>query len=104
MGFMMSACGKLVHISTSKTSAIFIYRSLTFFFEFFVGQFGSVNTWKWCTEIFDYISLAALVDEKTFGVHGGLSPSINTLDQIRGIDRKQVELFDCLLKKKTTFD
>lgn len=29
------------------------------------------------------------MDGKVFCVHGGLSPSINTLDQIRVIDRKQ---------------
>ena len=29
------------------------------------------------------------VEDKIFCVHGGLSPSINTLDQIRVIDRKQ---------------
>lgn len=40
-------------------------------------------------EIFDYLSLSAIIDDKVFCVHGGLSPSINTLDQIRTIDRKQ---------------
>lgn len=45
--------------------------------------------WRYCTEIFDYLSLSAIIDGKIFCVHGGLSPSIHTLDQIRTIDRKQ---------------
>lgn len=38
---------------------------------------------------FSLHSLSAIIDDKFFCVHGGLSPSINTLDQIRIIDRKQ---------------
>jgi serine/threonine-protein phosphatase 4 catalytic subunit len=45
--------------------------------------------WRYCTEIFDYLSLSALIEDRVFCVHGGLSPTINTLDQIRLIDRKQ---------------
>lgn len=45
--------------------------------------------WRYCTEIFDYLSLSAIIDNRIFCVHGGLSPSIQTLDQIRVIDRKQ---------------
>ncbi len=52
-------------------------------------KYGSVNVWRYCTEIFDYLPLAAIIDEKVFCVHGGLSPSINTLDEIKVIDRKQ---------------
>jgi serine/threonine-protein phosphatase 4 catalytic subunit len=52
-------------------------------------KYGSVNVWRYCTEIFDYLSLSAIIDDKVFCVHGGLSPAINTLDQIRVIDRKQ---------------
>ena len=33
--------------------------------------------------------MAAIIDNKIFCVHGGLSPSIHTLDEIRSIDRKQ---------------
>ena len=36
----------------------------------------------YCTEIFDYLSLSAIIADKIFCVHGGLSPSINTLDQV----------------------
>ena len=46
-------------------------------------KYGSVNVWRYCTEIFDYLSLSAIIADKIFCVHGGLSPSINTLDQVR---------------------
>ncbi|CAN0434644.1 unnamed protein product, partial [Ectocarpus sp. 8 AP-2014] len=54
-------------------------------------QYGSVNVWRYCTDIFDYLSLSAIIDDKIFCVHGGLSPSINTLDQASFflLDRKQ---------------
>lgn len=59
------------------------------FYDECLKKYGSVNVWRYCTEIFDYLCLAAIVDDKVFCVHGGLSPAINTLDQIRAIGRKQ---------------
>jgi len=59
------------------------------FYDECLRKYGSVNVWRYCTEIFDYLSLSSIVEDKIFCVHGGLSPSINTLDQIRVIDRKQ---------------
>uniref|UniRef100_A0A6B2LB26 Serine/threonine-protein phosphatase n=1 Tax=Arcella intermedia TaxID=1963864 RepID=A0A6B2LB26_9EUKA len=52
-------------------------------------KFGSDNVWRYCTEIFDFLSLSAIISDTIFCVHGGLSPTISTLDQIRSIDRKQ---------------
>lgn len=52
-------------------------------------KYGSVNVWRYCTEIFDFLALSAIVEDRILGVHGGLSPSIQSLDQIRVIDRKQ---------------
>lgn len=54
-----------------------------------------MNVWRYCTDIFDYLSLSAIIDDRIFCVHGGLSPSINTLDQIRIIDRKQGAFPSC---------
>lgn len=59
------------------------------FYDECLRKFGSVNVWRYCTNIFDYLALAAIIDNKIFCVHGGLSPSINTLDEIRSIERKQ---------------
>ena len=58
------------------------------FYDECLRKYGSVNVWRYCTNIFDYLALAAIIDNKIFCVHGGLSPSINTLDEIRSIDRK----------------
>eukprot|EP01126_Amoeba_proteus_P045052 TRINITY_DN5030_c0_g2_i2.p1 TRINITY_DN5030_c0_g2~~TRINITY_DN5030_c0_g2_i2.p1 ORF type:complete len:312 (-),score=46.95 TRINITY_DN5030_c0_g2_i2:57-992(-) len=59
------------------------------FYDECLRKFGSVNVWRYCTEIFDYLSLAAVIDGQLFAVHGGLSPTIDTLDKIKEIDRKQ---------------
>ena len=40
-------------------------------------------------DLFDYLPLTALVDSQIFCLHGGLSPSIDTLDHIRALDRLQ---------------
>jgi len=58
------------------------------FYDECLRKYGSIMVWRYCTEVFDYLSLSAVIDGKIFCVHGGLSPSINTLDQIRQIDRK----------------
>ncbi|KAJ3157669.1 Serine/threonine-protein phosphatase 4 catalytic subunit [Geranomyces variabilis] len=59
------------------------------FYDECLRKYGSVNVWRFCCEIFDFLSLSAIIDDKIFCVHGGLSPGIQTLDQIRSIDRKQ---------------
>jgi len=44
--------------------------------------------WKQYTDLFDYLPLSALIDNKIFCLHGGLSPQIESLDVIKGLDRK----------------
>ncbi|GJM99736.1 hypothetical protein PR202_ga16863 [Eleusine coracana subsp. coracana] len=51
------------------------------FYDECLRKYGSVNVWRYCTDIFDYLSLSALIENKIFSVHGGLSPAITTLDQ-----------------------
>ena len=45
-------------------------------------KYGNSNAWRCCTEVFDYLTLSALIDGKVLCVHGGLSPDIRTLDQV----------------------
>src|SRR5689334_17848787 len=53
------------------------------------SKYGSANAWKYCTEVFDYIPLACVIDGEVLCVHGGLSPDITTIDQIRLLERNQ---------------
>ncbi|KAL0591426.1 hypothetical protein ABG067_001458 [Albugo candida] len=59
------------------------------FYEECVRKYGNANPWKYCTDVFDYLNLAAVIDGRILCVHGGLSPEIRTLDQIRVIERHQ---------------
>ena len=43
--------------------------------------------WKCFNDLFSYFILTALIDDEVFAVHGGLSPSIQSIDQIRDLDR-----------------
>jgi serine/threonine-protein phosphatase PP1 catalytic subunit len=43
--------------------------------------------WKIFTDLFNCMPLAALIDNKIFCVHGGLSPDLNSMEQIQRIMR-----------------
>jgi len=59
------------------------------FYDECFRKYGSANAWKYCTEVFDYLTLACVIDGSVLCVHGGLSPVISTLDQIRLLERNQ---------------
>ena len=59
------------------------------FYDECLRKYGNANVWKYFTDLFDYLPLTALVDSQIFCLHGGLSPSIDTLDHIRSLDRLQ---------------
>eukprot|EP00250_Pteridium_aquilinum_P033845 c646_g1_i1 orf=665-1648(-) len=47
----------------------------------------NVRLWKAFTECFNCLPVAALIDEKILCMHGGLSPELSNLDQIKNIYR-----------------
>ncbi len=59
------------------------------FYDECITKYGNANVWKNCCTVFDYLTLAAIVDGRVLCVHGGLSPDVRTLDQIRTIQRCQ---------------
>ena len=71
------------HTGVSIFSIIFSYG----FYDECLRKYGNANVWKIFTELFDYLPLTAVVENQIFCLHGGLSPSIDTLDQIRQLDR-----------------
>ena len=59
------------------------------FYDEIIRKYGNANPWKYCTDVFDYLGIGAVVEGKIFCIHGGLSPDIRSLDQVRLIDRRQ---------------
>jgi len=59
------------------------------FYDECQNKYGNQNAWRYCCKVFDLLTVAALVDNQVLCVHGGLSPDIRTLDQIRLIERNQ---------------
>ncbi|CAH8386250.1 unnamed protein product [Eruca vesicaria subsp. sativa] len=47
----------------------------------------SVKLWKVFTDCFNCLPLAALIDEKILCMHGGLSPDLTSVEQIKNIER-----------------
>ncbi|XP_078439305.1 serine/threonine-protein phosphatase PP2A-2 catalytic subunit-like isoform X2 [Wolffia australiana] len=59
------------------------------FYDECLRKYGNANVWKYFTDLFDYLPLTALIEGQIFCLHGGLSPSLDTLDNIRSLDRVQ---------------
>ena len=59
------------------------------FYDECMRKYGSANVWKMFTDLFDFLPLTAVVENSIFCLHGGLSPSIETLENVRHLDRVQ---------------
>jgi diadenosine tetraphosphatase ApaH/serine/threonine PP2A family protein phosphatase len=53
------------------------------FYDECLKKYGTTNVWKFCVDVFDCLCLSAVVDNSVLCVHGGLSPSLDTVDQIQ---------------------
>ena len=59
------------------------------FYDECLRKYGNANVWKYITDMFDHLPLAAVVENEIFCPHGGLSPSLDTLEHIRELSRTQ---------------
>ncbi|KAK8889491.1 serine/threonine protein phosphatase Pzh1 [Tritrichomonas musculus] len=50
-------------------------------------QYYNPNIWRIFGDVFNCLPVAAIVDDKIFCVHGGISPELTSLDEIREIRR-----------------
>jgi serine/threonine-protein phosphatase 6 catalytic subunit len=57
-------------------------------------KYGNENVWANCMEVMDLLGIVALVNENIMCVHGGISPELNTLGQIRLINRDSEPPFE----------
>ena len=59
------------------------------FYDECLKKYGNSHAWKYFTDLFDYLPLTSIIENKIFCVHAGLSPEIETLDHIKVLDRFQ---------------
>ena len=52
------------------------------FYDECLRKYGNGNVWKYSTEVFDMLTLGAVINNKIFCVHGGLSPTISTIAEV----------------------
>ena len=57
------------------------------FYEECQRYYSHSAVWKLFVDSFDYLPISAIVDDRIFGVHGGLSPKCPLIDTIRVIQR-----------------
>lgn len=58
-----------------------------FYLECMKKYNNTCQAWHYINEMFDYLPLAAVIDNKLFCIHGGLSPVIQKIDDIKSLNR-----------------
>lgn len=59
------------------------------FYDEVLRKYGDAAMWKLFNQVFDVLPLCAVIGEKIFCVHGGLSPFLTSIDQIQKLERKK---------------
>lgn len=60
------------------------------FYDECLRVYGNANVWRYFTDLFDTLPISASIKSAEcnyFGPHGGLSPSLDTIDYIQALDR-----------------
>lgn len=57
------------------------------FYQECLEKFTDSSVYLRCAEVFNYLPIAAMINNRIFCCHGGLSPSIHLVEQIHTIDR-----------------
>ena len=52
-------------------------------------KYGDIMVWQHITDMFDYLPIGALIDKEILCVHGGLSPHIETIEELAELKRFQ---------------
>jgi len=78
------------HESRTMTHAYGLYEEC-------IRKYGSAVIWNYLLGVFECLPISAIVDEKIMCIHGGISPSIATVDQMRVMQRFKDNSKDPLL-------
>ena len=49
----------------------------------------NISVWRMFNDVFNCLPIAAIVDDKIFCVHGGISPDLKKMDDIRALDHQR---------------
>ena len=56
------------------------------FYDECLRKYGNANVWKYFTDLFDYLTLTALIENQIFCLHGGLSNRIDKIEKIGDLE------------------
>lgn len=59
------------------------------FYDECIKKYGNETVWNYFTDAFYYLPLTACIDQQIFCLHGGLSPKLENLDQVKQLNRVQ---------------
>ncbi|KAJ3445605.1 serine/threonine-protein phosphatase pp2a-related [Anaeramoeba flamelloides] len=64
------------------------------FYQECLDRYGNISVWRIFTDMFEYLPIAGIINNSILAIHGGLSPDIEKVKDIRTLDRfKDIPFF-----------
>ncbi|OHS98573.1 Ser/Thr protein phosphatase [Tritrichomonas foetus] len=64
------------------------------FYQECIVKYKDHSVYQRCCELFNFLPLAALINNRIFATHGGLSPNLHLIDQLAVVDRFQEPMLE----------